>query len=295
MHIVLRRSDFPLDTALFLRSPDDNRVVWPIPSLQDDLVYIGTTDTDYGGDPDEVHPDESDIRYLLNVANHVIPTAKLDQSQIVGSWAGLRPLVAPAPGTSAGNTSREHEISTGPSGMLTISGGKLTSSRLMASQFVDAAERRLGLRHRRSTAGSTPISGGRTDGYLKLRRAAATAGVSRELIEHWLRRYGANADRVLQRWQASREAGDLIGPRLLTRAEVRYCVEEELCRSVTDLMVRRTSLFFWDPTGGVSHLERIAAELTELLQWSDDEREAQVAAYRDLVSRHRPGRRQSVA
>jgi len=295
VHIVLRRSDFPLDTALFLRSPDDNRVVWPIPSLQDDLVYIGTTDTDYDGDPDDVHPDESDIRYLLNVANHVIPTAKLDESQIVGSWAGLRPLVAPARGTSAGNTSREHEISTGPSGMLTISGGKLTSSRLMAAQFVDAAERRLGLPHRRSAAGSTPISGGRMERCRQIRTEAATIGVPEDLVEHWLRRYGSNAARVLRRWRASPDATDLIGPRLLSRAEVRYCVEEELCRGVADLLVRRTSLFFWDPTGGVSHLEGIAAELAELLGWSDAERAAQVAAYRELVRRHRSGSQQSAA
>ncbi|MEN0070818.1 MAG: glycerol-3-phosphate dehydrogenase/oxidase, partial [Propionicimonas sp.] len=252
VHIVLRKSDFPLDTAVFLRSPDDNRVVWPIPSLEDDLLYIGTTDTDHGGDPDDVHPDPADIRYLLNVANHTIPDARLDESHIVGSWAGLRPLVAPAPGTSTSNTSREHSITTGPSGMLTISGGKLTGSRLMARQFVDAAERRLQRRRTRSTAGSTVISGGRVDRFDGIREQAELAGVPGGLVEGWLRRYGANAERVLEEWTASPDASEVIGPRSLTRAEVRYCVAEEECLGLTDLMVRRTSLFFWDPAGGLT-------------------------------------------
>lgn len=87
---MLRKSDFPLNTAVFLRSPDDNRVVWPTPSLEDDLVYIGTTDTDFAGDLDAVTADEDDITCLLNVANHIIPDARVTEDHIVGSWAGLR-------------------------------------------------------------------------------------------------------------------------------------------------------------------------------------------------------------
>ncbi|MDR2973412.1 MAG: glycerol-3-phosphate dehydrogenase/oxidase [Propionibacteriaceae bacterium] len=288
VHIVLKKSDFPLNTAVFLRSPDDNRVVWPTPSLEDDLVYIGTTDTDYDGDPDHVCPGEADIRYLLNVANHTIPDAHLDESHIVGSWAGLRPLVAPAAGTSTSNTSREHVIMTGPSGMLTISGGKLTSSRLMAKQFVDAAERRLTGRSSRSIAETTPISGGSVDLFDQIRQGAADAGVPGRIVDKWLQRYGANAGKVLMKWQESADAAQIIGPRLLTRAEVRYCVAEEMCMTLADLMVRRTSLFFWDSTGGTSGEEAIAGELGDLLGWSAGEREQQIRSYRELVERHRP-------
>ncbi len=354
VHIVLRKRDFPLNTAVFLRSPDDNRVVWPIPSLDDSLVYVGTTDTDYIGDPDSVRPEEADLQYLLNVANHTIPDARLDLSHVVGCWAGLRPLVAPSPGTSTGNTSREHAISVGPAGMLTISGGKLTSSRLMARQFVDAAVERLGRSTRRpaglslpgelpgqraeprseqpsrhpgarhpgepscrsaepsrhhgessrhpgerrdlptrthwprSQTATTPISGAELDRVPGIRVRAAAAGVPAELVTTWIARYGSNAGAVLSRWLAAPEASEVIGPRWLTRAEVRYCVEEEMCRTVEDLMVRRTSLFYWDATGGVSHLDAISAELASLLGWTEDERVAQADAYRALVARHRP-------
>jgi len=288
VHLVLRKRDFPLNTAVFLRSPDDNRVVWPIPSLEDDLVYIGTTDTDYTGDPDDVHPEPADLRYLLNVANHTIPDAKLDESHIVGSWAGLRPLVAPTPGTSTSNTSREHVIATGPSGMLTISGGKLTGSRLMARQFVDAAERQLERPHARSTAVRTPISGGQVGTFGQIRTRAASAGVPDAVVDSWLRRYGANAEKVLELWLESPDAAEVIGPRHLTRAEVRYCVAEEECLTLTDLMVRRTSLFFWDPAGGLTPQNAMVAELASLLGWSIEESERQLAQYRRLVALHRP-------
>ncbi len=333
VHIVLRKRDFPLNTAVFLRSPDDNRVVWPIPSLDDSLVYVGTTDTDYTGDPDAVAPNESDLQYLLNVANQTIPDARLDLSHVVGCWAGLRPLVAPLPGTSTGNTSREHTITAGSAGMLTISGGKLTSSRLMARQFVDAAVERLGrsthrpgepsrhpgertgqraepsdqpsrhpgarhpgerrdlpirTRWPRSRTATTPLPGAELDRLPGIRVRAAAAGVPAELVTAWIARYGSNAGGVLSRWLAAPEASEVIGPRWLTRAEVRYCVDEEMCRSVEDLMVRRTSLFYWDATGGVSYLDTISTELASRLGWTEEERVTQADAYRALVARHRP-------
>ncbi|AZQ78036.1 glycerol-3-phosphate dehydrogenase/oxidase [Flaviflexus ciconiae] len=77
IHIVVKKSDFPLNNAIFLTSPDDGRTVWPIPSLEEDLVYIGTTDTDYTGDLNHVVPEPEEIQYLLNVANKAIPTANL--------------------------------------------------------------------------------------------------------------------------------------------------------------------------------------------------------------------------
>lgn len=289
VHIVVRKSDFPLTTAVFLRSPDDNRVVWPTPSLEDDVVYIGTTDTDYTGDPDAVQPDEADIRYLLNVANRTIPEARLTERHVVGSWAGLRPLIAPEPGTSTGNTPREHAISEGPTGMLTISGGKLTSNRVMAKHLVDAVLARTRTAARKYTADRVPISGGsRLDRDFFLRRARA-AGVPPEIAGAWVRRYGSNAIRLLELWNADPRGRDMIGPRGLTRAEVRYCVREEMCAGLNDLLVRRTSLFFWDAGGGLDGIEEIADELGGALAWSPERRQGEIDAYRALVQAHRPG------
>ncbi|MBO1032361.1 glycerol-3-phosphate dehydrogenase/oxidase [Tessaracoccus sp. SD287] len=291
VHIVLRKSDFPLNTAVFLRSPDDNRVVWPTPSLEDDLVYIGTTDTDFAGDLDVVTPDEDDITYLLNVANHTIPDARVTEDHIVGSWAGLRPLVAAAPGTTTGNTSREHVISEGPTGLLAISGGKLTSSRVMAQHLVEVAVTKLRTPVGPSVASSTPISGGSPGTTLGLFAAATALGVPDDIAGSWVRRYGSNAGHVLRQWQDDTAAREVVGPRGLTVAEVRYCVAEEMVLTLCDLLVRRTSLFFWDAAGSLAAADQIAAALAAELGWDEQRRGAEVAAYRKLVHAHLPGHR----
>ena len=288
VHIVLRKADFPLGTAVFLRSPDDNRVVWPIPSLQDDLVYVGTTDTDYDGDPDDVRPDPEDIAYLLRVANHAVPGRNLTEEHVVGSWAGLRPLVAPDPGTSTSNTSREHAITTGDTGLIAISGGKLTSNRVMARQLVDAVMRALGRpTSRRSLAAITPVSGA-LGGAASVRREAEAVGVPDEIASAWVRRYGSNAHRLVALWRDDERNREVIGPRGLTRAEVVHAVRYELAGTLEDVLVRRTSLFFWDDEGGGSGIDAVADELAGLLGWSEERRAQEVARYRALVAAHRP-------
>jgi glycerol-3-phosphate dehydrogenase len=91
VHIVLRTEDFPLRTAVFLRSPSDDRVVWPTPAGDGRHVYVGTTDTDFTGSIDDVVGDEEDFAYLLEAANHTLPDAHVDSTHIVASWAGLPP------------------------------------------------------------------------------------------------------------------------------------------------------------------------------------------------------------
>ncbi len=290
VHIVVKKSDFPLNTAVFLRSPTDNRVVWPTPSLEDDVVYIGTTDTDYTGDLDNVLPDERDITYLLDVANHTIPEARLTEDHVVGSWAGLRPLIAPPPGVSASNTSREHAITTGPTGLIAISGGKLTSNRVMASHLVDAAVKAMGRpAGKASAAATTPISGG--TGVAAVRAAAEAASVPPALAELWQRRYGSNAAAVIELWRQEPANREVLGARQLTRAEIIYSVTEEMSETLTDLMARRTSTFFWDAQGGLDEIEAVSKQMAELLGWSEERREAEIGSYRKLVLDHRPARK----
>jgi glycerol-3-phosphate dehydrogenase len=91
IHIVLRKEVFPLNHAVFLQSPRDGRTAWPIPALDSDLVYIGTTHTYYDESLDHVVATQEDIDYLLEVANFTIPGCNVGYKQIVGTWAGLRP------------------------------------------------------------------------------------------------------------------------------------------------------------------------------------------------------------
>lgn len=298
VHIVLRKSDFPLHSAVFTRSPDDGRVVWPIPSMQDDRVFIGTTDTTYEGDLDNVCPDKQDIDYLLNVANHLMPTARLEPKHVVGSWAGLRPLIAPKDDLNNSKTPREHQIMVSDSGVLSIVGGKLTSHRVMAKQVIDRVIREDGYKylspsllphtaHKVVLSGARPIGQG---GYSHNQVVAklVECQVPMELARAWAGRFGSNALKVAEIYRADPANQVRLSERGLTVAELDYCVNYEVASQLADLLIRRTSEFFWDKQGGLAQIKAIAAEMQQRLGWSDEQTAQQIERYQRLVEQHRP-------
>ncbi|NMI01376.1 FAD-dependent oxidoreductase [Pseudonocardia acidicola] len=292
VHIVLRTEDFPLHTAVFLRSPSDGRVVWPTPAGDGRHVYIGTTDTDFSGSVDDVVGGEEDFAYLLEAANHALPGAKLDSSDIVASWAGLRPLIAPEPGTSNSAASREHSITTGPAGMITVAGGKLTTARLMGAQIVDVVadqlRERAGVRGvPASTTGRVPISGGDPGEIFRAERAVASAPATEETRRRWLRRYGGNASALAQAAVRDPGSGATIGESGLTPAEIDHAVHREMAMTVSDVLVRRTGSFFWSADGDRSAADRVSDALDAVHHYPPQQRAQQQAAYADWVARNR--------
>ena len=293
IHIVVRKQDFPLNHAVFLRSPRDNRVVWPIPALDDDLVYIGTTDTEYEGPLDDVTATAADVDYLLEAANFAIPDARLGPGHVVATWAGLRPLVRPEGDLAASAISRDHQIMMSPAGLLTITGGKMTTARLMGEQVVDAAVKALetafGLHGvPRSRTATVPLSGGDAGArFAARRRTRELTSVDPSIRRRWLATYGGNATALVDRVARDPGAGQDLGARHLSLAEVRYAVEEEMARTVADFLARRASVFFWTEDGGLAVADAVASEMARLLGWTAEERAAQVATYRDLVAANR--------
>jgi glycerol-3-phosphate dehydrogenase len=293
-HIAVRKRDFGLEHAVFLRAPRDNRVVWPIPSLEEGLVYIGTTDTPYDGPLDAVAASADDVDYLLEVANRTIPDARLDRSHVVSSWAALRPLIAPPERTDASAVSREHEIHRGPGGMLTIAGGKLTTARLMAAQLVDRVAGILAAEHGLRGIGASrthelPIAGGDEGAMFRARRAVRALQLDPAVERRWAR-YGGDAELLARRAVADPAGAVPLHPSGLTAVEVRHGVESELARTLSDVLVRRTSMFFWTSDGGTDALDAVADVVGGLLDWSPQQRAEEVAAYRRLVAANRPGR-----
>ena len=289
-HIVLRTDDFPLNTAVFRRSPTDGRVVWPTPAADGRHVYVGTTDTDFTGSPDDVVADEQDIAYLLDAANHTLPDVKVGPEHLVASWAGLRPIVAPPPGTTNSDASREHSITEGPGGMITAAGGKLTTARLMGREIVERVVEQLRERHGvrgvpASTTATVPIAGG--DPGERFRAERELAGVAPDLAERWLRRYGGTASAV------ARAGGhEPIAGTELTDAEIRHAVDDEMARTVSDVLVRRTGSFYWSADGDAAAVAAVSDVLGERLGLTPDQLSTQRADYADWVARNR-GRRLS--
>jgi glycerol-3-phosphate dehydrogenase len=300
IHITLRKSDFPLEHAVFLRSPRDNRVVWPIPALDEDLVYIGTTDTDYTGSLDHVTATDDDIDYLLEVANYAIPGRNLGREHIVATWAGLRPLVKPEGEMAASKVSREHQIFLSPGGLLNIAGGKLTTARVMGQQVIQRAVELLQENHglgevRTSTSHLVPISGGEASAIAEAKQRLGGTRLPEAVRERWLGLYGGNArfladiayqDPAAARLlQAAGEEPENLPP--LTAAEVRYAVQGEMAHTLTDFFARRASVFYWMEDGGLAAARQAAGIMGELLGWTEPEQERQIEAYRQWVNANR--------
>ncbi len=138
VHLVVEHSRFPLRDAVV--TVDGDRILFAIP--WGERTILGTTDTDYDGPLDAPTCDREDVDYLLDAINRDFPAAGLTESDVRGSWAGLRPLVADRHGNPS-DISRRHEIRTSHPGWWDVVGGKLTIYRLMAEQTVNAIARHL--------------------------------------------------------------------------------------------------------------------------------------------------------
>lgn len=139
IHLVLARERVPLDEVLVMKAID-RRPVFIVP--HEDIVWIGTTDTDYGEPVERPRIERSDVDYLLEATNRVLPHAKIGYGDVRGAWAGVRPLLHQE-GKKPSEISRRDEVIEEPSGLLSIAGGKLTTYRSMAERVVDTVVRRL--------------------------------------------------------------------------------------------------------------------------------------------------------
>lgn len=292
VHIVLSKKDFPLNHAVFLRAPRDNRVVWPIPAFDGDLVYIGTTDTDYDGPLDNVTATEDDIDYLLEVANHTIPGRNLGREHVIGTWAGLRPLIAPEDSRNASAVSREHEIFVSPKGLLTICGGKLTTARVMGEQVIDKAAELLGDNFglkgiAKCVTNKVPISGGDADKIHAAQDKVGQLNLPAEIKKRLLNLYGGNALTIAEIIENDPSATTEMGKYNVIAAEVRYAVEYEMAQTVTDFFTRRAALFYWRRDGGLAIADTVANEMAKLLGWNEQEKSSQIMKYTEWVNANR--------
>jgi glycerol-3-phosphate dehydrogenase len=140
-HVMVPRSRVGNRSAVTLVAPQDGRVMFVLPS--GDHAIIGTTDIFTEESPDDVKASDAEIDYLLASANYYFPDSRLTRDDIVETWAGIRPLAAAPPGANPSSISREHQISRDSSGVIIVTGGKLTTYRSMAAEIVDEVEKTL--------------------------------------------------------------------------------------------------------------------------------------------------------
>ena len=284
VHIAVSRERLSTHAALTLLSPVDGRVMFALPSTA--TTIIGTTDTPTDERPEEVRASSSDVEYLLATANHFFPAARLNQSDVIAAWAGIRPLVASGFTRDPASASREHRIDRSASGMISVSGGKLTTYRSMAAEVVTAVERSMGRSPSASTTGLVPLPGGDLRATDEALRSAelevGDAIIAKRLVEaHGTRWREVSALTSAEPALARRIVRDL--PYLL--AEVVYAVEREMAVTLADVLVRRLRIAYEAADHGRSASRVATAVLAGRLGWDNARSRVEIARYEADVQR----------
>lgn len=281
IHIVVQRDRIPMQTGILTRT--EKSVLFVIPT--DYGWLIGDTDTPWDHDPDRVVANGADIDYVLAKANAVLADP-LGREDVVGVFAGLRPLVGKVGVTDTTRLSRKHLIETPLPGLTTIAGGKYTTYRVMAADLIDAVARDFdGLPA--SVTDRTPLLG--ADGFLaatyRSQQTAGRMGVGADTIARLLHRYGDRVDEIAGLIGERAELADPVpGGAGLIAAEVVHACRYEGVLRLEDVLERRTRLAITTRDRGQTaapHLERLmAAELG----WSPQREAAELDGWRRRIA-----------
>jgi glycerol-3-phosphate dehydrogenase len=286
VHITLPWSMVRNQIAAIVPAPDGERMVFVIP--WGDHTYVGTTDTTYDGPLDDPRCTPDDVQYLLDALNGVTDVGAT-AGDVVGTWAGLRPLLRVARHARTADLSRRHAVRVGASGMVTVTGGKLTTYRRMAADAVDTALRSLPGEHAPSATRRLRLVG--ADGVEPPRAALPLAGGTvrtPSTTEHLASRYGSEASAVAALAHEQPAWKDPLVPGLpYLKAEAVFAVREEMARTLDDVLSRRTRARILDRRASVDAAPAVAELLAGELGWSTSERDAEVTRYRDLAEADR--------
>jgi glycerol-3-phosphate dehydrogenase len=285
VHVSVPRERIGNLFAVTLIAPQDGRVMFVLPSRQHTI--IGTTDSYDATAPEDVRATTADVAYLLDAANHYFPTAALTRADVVSAWAGVRPLAAF--GARAGDpssASREHSIVESVSGLLRVTGGKLTTYRAMAEQVVDTIERALGRPHSPAVTATIPLMGGDIrDVSEEVAHAIAATGDT-AIGPRLVYAYGTAWHGVWSLTQADAGLGAAIEPGLpYVFGELLHAITHEHAATLGDLLIRRTPIAFETRDHGRVAAMRIAPVVARWLRWSAADVADAVAGYDAEVDR----------
>jgi glycerol-3-phosphate dehydrogenase len=280
-HLVVRRERIPSRTGLTIRVPGKILFLVPWP----DHWLIGTTDDAWAGTADRPTATPADVDELLNAVNRTLDVG-LTRGDVVGTYAGLRPLAVTGGSGSTVKASREHRVTVEPNGVVRVTGGKYTTYRVMASDTIDAV---LGAASRSRPSGTAelPLVGAlpRPELDTLAARLAAANGLDQVLAARLVDRHGSEAEAVLALGRELKLLAPLAPDAQNLEAEVAWAARHELALSVDDVLARRTRLAQERPDRGAAFAPRVAKILGRELGWSAGRQAIETTAY--LASAHR--------
>ncbi|GHP18368.1 glycerol-3-phosphate dehydrogenase/oxidase [Rhodococcus fascians] len=289
VHLVVPRNRINSATGIITRTEKSLLFVIPWGSHW----IIGTTDTDWKLDLAHPAASQSDIDYILGHVNKLLADP-LDRADVVGVYAGLRPLLF-GESDSTSTLSREHAVSSPVRGLTVIAGGKYTTYRVMAKDAVDAAVHGLERTVPKCVTENIPLVG--ADGYLGAYNSrnltAERTGMRVSRVEHLLGRYGTLMGEVLDLIDADPELGKPLdsAPEYL-KAEVVYAASHEGAQHLEDILTRRTRISIEVPDRGEAAAEEVARLVAPILGWDDQHRTEEIEHYRLRVLAERDSQQQ---
>jgi len=266
-HLVIPGDQFPLKSAVTLMHPQDNRAMFVIP--WDGTTIIGTTDIDHPVEWEKTEPfaTQDEIEYIMLAIQHIFPSAELTVANIHSTYAGLRPLIRLDSQAPPSAVSRRHVVWE-DSGLVTITGGKLTTFRIMAKAALQAVVSRfsppLEIKHKQ------PI-------FDPLPRIDPIPGLNPSTLLYLVGRYGHETINLLNTAQKGELVNIETTPALW--AELRWAARSGDVMHLDDLMLRRVRLGLLLPRGGMDHIQRIRQIVQPELGWTENRWIAEVARY----------------
>lgn len=267
-HLVVPHARLPVTHSISMMHIKDGRPVFLYP--WEGCTLIGTTDLDHQGDLNvEACITSAEVSYLLEAVNDQFPQAHLGPADVISTYAGVRPVVDDGKG-DASKATRDHVVKD-ERGLITLTGGKLTTFRLMAQDALALAAPHAGKAFARDKAVLFTPATHRPEWSEPVRRRLAA-------------RYGCRA----AQWAAgaTMEELDFIPTTNALWAELRIAAQWEAVEHLDDLLLRRTRLGLLLPNGGLGYVEQVRALTEPHLQWGDTRWQLELERYRTLIARH---------
>ncbi|MFX1317471.1 MAG: FAD-dependent oxidoreductase [Promethearchaeota archaeon] len=287
VHLQFKREHVKNNMATIIRSITDDRAFFVLPRNKN-YTIIGTTDTDYKDDLVNPFCNKDDADYLINSVKHYFPNAELDYSNILSTYAGIRPLVMQK-GKSESNVSRKHIIFFSDDGLLTITGGKLTAWRSMAEDLFKKVEEKKFFPNIK-----------REDGYSKQRflisieeeqwvKELKNSGIKldNDISAHLYQQYGRGALKILEIIKKDESLKErIMDNNDFIKAEILYCLRYELTPHLIDIFCRRTEMSLWMSHKEASEAsEKVADLMAKEYNWNREKKTQEIKVYLDYINK----------
>ncbi len=290
IHLVFPREKLPVKQSVYFDVPD-GRMLFAIPRGK--VTYVGTTDTNYNEDKDNVRVDLADAMYVISAVNNMFPTINLGLDDIVSSWAGLRPLIHEE-GKSASELSRKDEIFTSESGLISIAGGKLTGYRKMAERVVDRIAKKIeedyGTKPTDCSTENLLLCG---NDFTKAKHVQKYIDTVYDILKpdgftkydawYLVTNYGKQAETILETYAKLKEKNKAV--RLL-KAELHFGINYEMVQNPMDFFVRRTGRLYFDIESVTTFMEPVLAEFQVVFNLDEEQKAAYRTTLVTLIAEH---------